>query len=51
MRCPELLEVPWCEVEGDVKKKIRDDGVNSTGSVESDLINDRLAALGYVDNS
>jgi hypothetical protein len=49
MRCPQLLEVPWCEIEGDARKEIKDEGVNSGGSVESDLINDRLTALGSVE--
>lgn len=47
IRCPELLEVPWCIVEGEERKEITDDGVESAGSVDSDLIKERLAALGY----
>lgn len=49
IRSPELLEVPWCEIETDERRQITDDGVDSMGSVDSDLIEDRLAALGYVD--
>lgn len=48
-RCPELVEVPWCVVEGAERKEVTDDGVHSEGTVNSDLVNERLAALGYVE--
>ncbi|MDS0258470.1 hypothetical protein NDI56_03480 [Haloarcula sp. S1CR25-12] len=49
MRMKDLVEVPWAVVENGPRKEIRDDGVHSEGSVESDLIESRLAALGYVE--
>lgn len=49
LRTRTLVEVPWAVVDGDGRKEIRDGGVHSEGSVESDIIEDRLAALGYVD--
>jgi len=42
-----LVEVPWAVVDRGERKEIRDGGVRSEGSVESDIIEDRLAALGY----
>lgn len=47
VRCPELVEVPWCVVEGSERRAIIDDGVKSKGSVSSELVKERLAALGY----
>jgi hypothetical protein len=47
LRTHTLVEVPWAVVDGDERKEIRDDGVQSTGSMNSEIIEDRLAALGY----
>jgi hypothetical protein len=49
MRTRALVEVPWAVVDDGERKKTRDDGVNSEGSMDSDIIDERLAALGYVD--
>jgi hypothetical protein len=47
-KCPELVTVPWAVIDGE-RRKITDDGVHSEGSLESDIIEQRLAALGYVE--
>lgn len=47
MRCPELLEVPYCVIESDNRKKIVDEGVKSSGSMDEEIIQKRLQALGY----
>jgi len=49
MRTRGLVEVPWAVVQHGDRKSIRDDGVHSEGSMESEIIDQRLAALGYVD--
>jgi hypothetical protein len=49
VRCPELLEVPYCVIESDNRKRIIDEGVESEGSVNQELIQKRLNALGYHD--
>lgn len=47
-RSPELIEVPWAVVDSKNRKTITDDGAESSGSMDSDIINERLNALGYV---
>jgi len=49
VRTPELVQVPWCVDSGEARKKIYDEGVRSRGAVNSDMVNERLAALGYVE--
>jgi len=47
LRTPELLDVPWAVIDGNTRKEIVDEGVNSSGSVDSEIFEDRLRALGY----
>jgi hypothetical protein len=47
VRCPELLEVPFCIIESDNRKKIVDEGIESGGSMDEEIIKKRLNALGY----
>lgn len=49
MRTKALVEVPWAVFDGETRKEIRDGGVHSEGSMESEIIDQRLAALGYVE--
>jgi len=49
IRLRALVEVPWAVIEGGERKTIRNDGVYSEGSMESEIIDQRLAALGYVE--
>lgn len=50
IRSKELVEVPWAETDDGERREISDDGVRSSGSVDSDVIDERLAALGYVES-
>lgn len=49
IRTQALVEVPWAVIDSDDRKIIRDGGVQSEGSMESEIITQRLAALGYVE--
>lgn len=46
-RSPELLVVPWAELDSESRKEIVNDGVHSKSSDELDVMNQRLSALGY----
>lgn len=49
IRTPELVCVPWAVYDNSPRKEIIDDGVESTDSLDSDKMKQRLEALGYVD--
>jgi hypothetical protein len=49
LRCSELLEVPWAVIDSEERKDIIDEGTESEGSTDSEVIEDRLNALGYVE--
>jgi hypothetical protein len=44
----ELLEVPWAVLEDASRKRTVDDGVHSSASQDTELMEERLEALGYV---
>jgi len=48
LRFPELIEVPWAIVDSGDRPVIQDDGINSGSEVGGDLVERRLADLGYI---
>jgi len=49
IRLPALVDVPWGVIESGERREIRDDGVRSASEAESDVIEERLRALGYAE--
>ncbi|MFC6727840.1 hypothetical protein ACFQDG_04205 [Natronoarchaeum mannanilyticum] len=46
LRSPELVDVPWAEIQHGDRRSITNDGVR-TVAVEEDVVDDRLRDLGY----
>jgi hypothetical protein len=49
LRCPELVEVPWAVVDSGDRPDIVDEGANSSTEMGSQVIEQRLHNLGYVE--
>lgn len=45
--CDELRYVPWLEIEGDTRRKIKSDKPIPTEDISDEAVDDRLKALGY----
>lgn len=47
VRAPELIEVPWFEIDSDVRKTIRAEEPREREDADQSTVDDRLKALGY----
>lgn len=52
IRIPELIMVPWLEVENedDERRTIRTESPKATEEIATDIVSDRLSAMGYLDS-
>lgn len=48
LRTSQLLDVPWGVIEDNTRKDITTDEADSSGSLDSDIIESRLKSLGYL---